>query len=369
MRALYPLRFKEILRNYDFGGRWIAEEFDKQGLPEEHRLSETWEVCDRPGESSVVKNGALAGSSLHDLIETYGEELLGHAVTAESGSRFPLLIKLLDATNPLGEQVHQDNSLAKEQGLKDPGKTEAWYMLRTRPGATIHCGTRKGIGRDEVLKALVDGTIRDVMETLPAHRGDAFLLHAGTMHYSHGGVLFYEIMQNSDVIMMLRSHEFLPGTEGRKKWAGETLRGLRFALGSDCKIQPVTIAQGMNRISFIFACRYFALERLDLASPYEIACSGGKFLVLTQIEGDSTVSSDNGLENLSPGQSCLLPASLGSVRVVPNGHCSLLKAYVPDLVLDIIEPLRKAGIRDRDIIALGGEAACNPLIELTASIQ
>ena len=277
MRSLYPLRFKEILRNYDFGGRWIAEAFDKEGLPKEHRLSETWEVCDRPGESSVVKNGALAGSNLHDLIGHCGEELLGRAVTAETGPRFPLLIKLLDATNPLGEQVHQDNALAKEQGLEDPGKTEAWYMLRARPGATIHCGTRKGINRDEVLNALVDGTIRDVMEEQPAQSGDAFLLHAGTMHYTHGGVLFYEIMQNSDVIMMLRSQELLPGTESRKKWAGATLRGVRFAPGSDSRIQPVTIVSGMNRISFIFACRYFALERLDLASPFDMACTGDRF--------------------------------------------------------------------------------------------
>ncbi|MGA2974163.1 MAG: type I phosphomannose isomerase catalytic subunit [Spirochaetia bacterium] len=364
MPGLYPLRFKEILRNYDFGGRWIAEEFDKQGLPEEHRLSETWEVCDRPGESSVVKNGALAGSSLHDLIETYGEELLGHAVTAESGSRFPLLIKLLDATNPLGEQVHQDNSLAKEQGLKDPGKTEAWYMLRTRPGATIHCGTREGIGRDEVLKALVDGTIRDVMEEQQARSGDAFLLHAGTMHYSHGGVLFYEIMQNSDVIMMLRSHEFLPGTEGRKKWAEKTIRAVRLAPGSECRVQPVIVALGMNRISYIFACRFFALERLDLVSPHDIACAGERFYVLTQIEGNSSVEGGTGSENLGPGQSCLLPASLGNVAVAPNGPCSLLKAYVPDLVRDIIEPLRRAQIQDRDIIALGGERGCNPLIGL-----
>ena len=28
---LYPLRFKEILRNYRFGNRWITTEFAKQG--------------------------------------------------------------------------------------------------------------------------------------------------------------------------------------------------------------------------------------------------------------------------------------------------------------------------------------------------
>ena len=154
MATLYPLRFREILRDYHFGGRWIAEAFDKDGLPADHRLSETWEVCDRPGESSIATNGPLAGRSLHDLIEIYGVELLGRDVVAKHGSRFPLLVKILDATNPLAEQVHQDDALAKEQGKKDPGKTEAWYFLKTRPGAKIYCGTREGIGLSGIVDAL-----------------------------------------------------------------------------------------------------------------------------------------------------------------------------------------------------------------------
>jgi mannose-6-phosphate isomerase len=368
MQALYPLRFKEILRDYEFGGRWIAEEFAKKGLPDGHRLAETWEVCDRPGESSVVMNGELSGRTLHELIETHGEALLGRAVTALSGLRFPLLIKLLDATNPLGEQIHPDDSLARELGLEDSGKTEAWYMLRTQPGATIHCGARGGIGRTEVLNALINDTIRDIMEERAVRSGDAFLLHAGAMHYSRGGVLFYEIMQNSDVTIALRNRELLPGTESRKKWAEKTLKGVRTVGGSECKIQPVTIASGMNRVSYIFACRYFALERLDLASTHEIACTGARFYVLTQIEGEATITSDSHTEKLSPGQSCLLPASLGKVVITPSGRCTQLSAYAPDLVRDVIQPLRKAGIHDASIIDLGGEASCNPLVDLIGKI-
>ncbi|MHC4718220.1 MAG: hypothetical protein ACYS5V_14705, partial [Planctomycetota bacterium] len=58
--SLYPLRFREILRDYRFGDRWIVREFDKPGLPADHRIGETWEVCDRPGESSEIINGPLA---------------------------------------------------------------------------------------------------------------------------------------------------------------------------------------------------------------------------------------------------------------------------------------------------------------------
>ncbi len=365
MHALYPLRFTEILRNYDFGGRWIAEAFSKDGLPADHRLSETWEVCDRPGESSITKNGALAGTSLHQLIEIYGEALLGRGIMAEHGSRFPLLVKLLDATYPLAEQVHQDDALAKEQGQPDPGKTEAWYLLKTKPGAMIHCGTREGVGRADVLDALVDGTVRDVMEQQPASAGNAFLLHAGAMHYANGGILLYEILQNSNVITMLCSRDS-PGSAERRTWAGKAIKAVRLARGSDCRVHPVMIASGKNRVTFVAACRHFALERLDLVEAHTIACTGDRFFVLTQVEGTSTVSCSGGQETLGPGQSCLLPASLGNVTVLPQGQCSVLKGYVPDLLCNVVERLRAAGITDAAIVGLGGEAALNPLIGLTA---
>ena len=203
MTELYPLRFREILRDYSFGGRWIPRVFAKDSLPEDHRIAETWEVCDRPGESSRVINGPLAGQTLHSLIELHGERLLGRDVAARFGRRFPLLIKFLDCTNPLSEQAHHSDTLARERGLSDPGKTEAWCMLRVREGATIRCGNRAGLSRDELRDSLLEGRSRECMQEHEVRPGDSFLLYAGTMHYAAGGVLFYEIMQNSDVYISL----------------------------------------------------------------------------------------------------------------------------------------------------------------------
>jgi mannose-6-phosphate isomerase len=139
MIKLYPLRFKEILRNYGFGNRWIDDTFEKDNLPDNHTLAETWEVVDRENESSIIINGAFAGQTLHDLIELYDKKLLGTDIVARFGKRFPLLIKFLDASNVLGEQIHHSDALAAQQKLADPGKTEAWYMLSMKEGATIHC--------------------------------------------------------------------------------------------------------------------------------------------------------------------------------------------------------------------------------------
>jgi mannose-6-phosphate isomerase len=181
--ALYPLRFREILRAYSFGGRWIPRAFAKGGLPPDHPISETWEVCDRPGESSEILNGPLKGLTLGQAIRRYGELLLGADIWARFGGRFPLLIKLLDATHELGEQCHPNDDQNKAWGLKDfSGKTEGWYLLQTAPGAAVFCGNRPGVTRDKLLAALRQGQGRSCMVEYAARPGDAYLLYAGTMH-------------------------------------------------------------------------------------------------------------------------------------------------------------------------------------------
>jgi mannose-6-phosphate isomerase len=362
---LYPLRFKEILRNYGFGNRWIVDVYAKEGLPEDHRIAETWEVCDRGPESSIVVNGALAGKTLHEVIDDHGADFLGRDVVARCGTRFPLLIKFLDASNVLGEQVHQNDTLAAKQGLDDPGKTEAWYMLHVREDATIRCGNVAGATKTTVHDALLAGTIREQMREYPVQPGDAFLLYAGTMHYAKGGVLFYEIMQNSDVIIgLFPPAATLPGCE-REVLAQAMMEGIHIEESFDCKTQPIPLREGANMRTFVFACPYFALERLDLTAPYTLDCDGERFFVLSQIEGTSTVVWGTQREVLRPGQTCLLPANLGTVTLEPeSGPCALLKSYVPDLEQNVIRPLREAGVADEAILGLGGKTVLNPLRDL-----
>ena len=64
---------------------------------------------------------------------------------------------------------------------------------------------------------------------------------------------------------------------------------------------------------------------------------------------------------LGPGLSCLVAAELGQVTIVPSPEASILVAYVPNLLTDIVQPLRAAGVDDRAIADLGGVTELNPL--------
>jgi mannose-6-phosphate isomerase len=360
---LYPLRFQEILRNYGFGDRWIVEVFEKEGLPEDHRVAETWEVVDRPGESSEIVYGPLAGQTLHEALEQYGKRLLGADVVARTGQRFPLLIKFLDASNPLGEQIHPTDEQAPlfKRG-DDPGKTEAWYMLYARPGATIHCGCKPDLDRDALVEALKHKASRDCMVEYEVKAGDSFLLYANTMHYSKGGVLFYEIMQNSDITVGLNR---VPDDPDELDQAVEEMADwIHLETPFDCRTKQVTVAQGANRQTYIFACHNFALERWDLTEPLALTPDGQRFHVYSVVDGHVTLRYDDHVERLVSGNSFLVPAEMAPLRIEPEGEASVLCAYVPDLMANVIEPLRARGVADADIEGLGGVTRLNHLAPL-----
>src|SRR6478609_7580448 len=100
---LYPLKFKPRFVEKIWGGRKIETVLGKS-LPAGKSIGESWEIYDFPpgvveGDSgwvsAEVANGPLAGTTLHQLVGEFGEELLGSVALTASG-QFPILIKFLD---------------------------------------------------------------------------------------------------------------------------------------------------------------------------------------------------------------------------------------------------------------------------------
>ena len=67
MVALYPLRFRPILRRYLWGGRRLETVLGKR-LASGNDWGESWEICDHGSDQSVVEFGPLAGTTLGQLV-------------------------------------------------------------------------------------------------------------------------------------------------------------------------------------------------------------------------------------------------------------------------------------------------------------
>lgn len=105
--SLYPLRFEPIYQYRLWGGRRLAELLSTP-LPGSEPIGEAWLLSDREDFPSRVADGPLKGQTIKQLLEQAPEQMLGKF--AARFSRFPLLLKFLDAHAVLSVQVHPSDS-------------------------------------------------------------------------------------------------------------------------------------------------------------------------------------------------------------------------------------------------------------------
>ena len=111
---LGPVRFQRHFLEKVWGGRSLATR-PGIALPPDVPIGETWEVVDREKENSIVEEGGPVGTSLRELMQAHGADILGKAPAGKQG-RFPLLVKYIDASDNLSVQVHPDDASAATIG-------------------------------------------------------------------------------------------------------------------------------------------------------------------------------------------------------------------------------------------------------------
>ena len=152
---LYPYRFESIFKEKVWGGRDLETHLGKT-LPPNMRIGESWEVCDRDNDMSIVASGPQKGKSLRALLEADRCGMLGPQIARAFPDRFPLLVKYIDAHDILSLQVHPGDDYAMEHENGQWGKMEAWYIVGAQPGSFIYRGVKPGTDRDTFLRLLED---------------------------------------------------------------------------------------------------------------------------------------------------------------------------------------------------------------------
>ena len=351
MDSLYPLRFKEILKEKIWGGSNLADLFDKP-VAANALVGESWEVSDRDGDQSVVAEGALEGATLGELVERYGERLVGKCPLANG--RFPLLFKVIDAQQKLSVQVHPTDELALKYAEPDPGKTEMWYVLAASEDAQLMLGLQPGVTRQDFVQAIQASRFEQCLNYLDVKAGDAFFVPAGSVHALGAGVVLVEIQENSDLTYRVYDWGRV-GADGkpRETHLEKALSAINFERPFSRRVSGVTLVEGNNRRTVLAACKYFATELLEINDTYCQESAGDSFSILFFVQGDPRFVWDGQELQVHRGQSLLVPAEIR--KWTAQGKCSFLRAYVPNIERDIIEPLVRSGVAEREIRLLGGD--------------
>jgi mannose-6-phosphate isomerase len=198
--SLYPLRFEPIYQYRLWGGRRLADLLTAP-LPGDGPIGEAWVLSDREDHPSRVANGPLKGSTIAQLMAEHPVEMLGGLI--QRFHRFPLLLKFLDAREMLSVQVHPSDTHRDLLPKGESGKTEAWVVLEAETESRIYAGLKPKTTAEELRRALANGTVADDLAYFTPKPGDGVFLPAGTVHTLGGGVVVFEIQQNSDVTFRL----------------------------------------------------------------------------------------------------------------------------------------------------------------------
>lgn len=329
--TLYPLQFVPIPHLRIWGGHKLAKNFHKPFDPNQ-KIGESWEISDIEGSESVVSDGHLKGNTLPYLISIYKGKLLGQRVFAQHRSRFPLLIKYIDADALLSVQVHPDDKLAQERH-QSMGKTEMWYIMQHEPDASLLMGFTRDIDAEEYKKAIASGTLQNIVGEQKVEREDVYYIPAGRIHAIGAGIVLAEIQQSSDVTYRVYDWNRTDDQgNSRELHTEEAVEALDFSATADHSKTSYQTKQG--EASEIVRSPYFLTQVLEITreSPPLIQelHPRDSFTIYMCVEGEAVLQHLDTKTILRTGQTILVPAILSRIQISSHtSSCRLLDISMP----------------------------------------
>ncbi len=323
----FPFTLWPAAKNYLWGGSRLNDDFGKNIYLSP--LAETWECSTHPGGQSTVASGEFKGLPLGEVLNLRPEFLGTHPLEITHGrSELPIIIKLIDAKHDLSVQVHPDDEYAlKNEGSL--GKTEMWYVLDAKKGASLVYGFNQDMTPQRVRDALADETIGNYLNCLPVHKNDVFYIEAGTIHAIGAGVLIAEIQENSDVTYRLYDYERV-GKDGRKRplHIDKALNVMNLK-SSDAPRQPMRVLNYKNGAAseLLNRCKYFQVERLLLnteikRSLMDFQTGPNSFHALLCVDGCGVLYGDGVMLPFFKGDCIFVPAE--SIPLKLHGKAQIL---------------------------------------------
>jgi mannose-6-phosphate isomerase len=326
----YPLRFEPIYQYRLWGGRRLAGLFSTP-LPGTGPIGEAWLLSDRDDHPSIVADGALKGQTLGQLLRQSPVQMLGKL--AGRFQRFPLLLKFLDAREMLSVQVHPSDQQTAYLPAGEHGKTEAWVVLEAGPESLIYAGLKPATTVADLRQAIADRTLAEHLVSFRPEPGDAVLLPAGTVH-SLGGLVVFEVQQNSDVTFRLYDWDRVDAGTGQPRalQVEQALACIDPAMAAPGPVVPVVEEKQPVLREQLFFCDYFGLWRLRAEAPFPVGAAG-TLRVLVCLDGAGRLEYAGADYAVAKGDVLLVPAVVGACLCRPRGAINLLEISLPNNIL------------------------------------
>jgi mannose-6-phosphate isomerase len=253
------------------------------------------------------------GRLLRDAVAGDPVGWLGAEHVTRFGASTALLVKLLDAAERLPVHAHPDREFARRRLDSPFGKTEAWFVLRTRgEGAEVWVGLREPVERERYLEWIESqdvGSLLGSLNRLAVRAGDVVYVPAGVPHALGEGVLIAEVQEPTDFSLLCEWDGFPIAPEDS-----------HLGLGWDVAVEALDLgAHEPIRSLPAEAAAFFGVdERADAA---------GRFAILLVVESTGKI----GQGAARAGDAFAVPASAEELRV--EGDLRVLRFLAPEPAL------------------------------------
>lgn len=274
------------------------------------------EVCVYHGVENVIEGGSFDGWNLRALIDAHHDEVMGDDPESEM-----VRVAYMDAAQDLSIQVHPDERYARAVE-HDREKSESWYILSAKPGATVVAGTT-ATSKDELRRAAETDSVCDLACELPVSEGDFIVIPAGTLHACGKNLLAIEVGSFGGITYRLCDYG-----RGRELHVDKAMDVLDLSSHPVVQHAPyVEVAEGGEAV--VTPCMrhaLFAADAVDVNGSWS-ATKGRQYHVVTAVKGDLDVVAEGVAYHLPYTRTLVVPACVGSYEVRGRGRA--LVSYRP----------------------------------------
>ena len=348
-----PFRMVPYFDAGPWGGQWMKEVFEL----DKKVVNYAWSFDGVPEENSLLFEieGKLFEIPCINLVFYKSNELLGEPVVSRFGKEFPIRFDFLDTMGGgnLSLQVHPTTQYIRETFGVNYTQDESYYMLDTKPDATVYLGVKTGIDPIEMMADMQDARDTGVtfeaekyINIFPAKKHDHFLIPNGTIHCSGANSMVLEISATPYIFtfklydwgrMGMNGQPRAINLEHGKKviqYERDTEYCLENLVG---QVETVASGDGWVEEQTGLHKNEFIETRRHWFSSVVTHYTCGSVNVLNLIEGSEAII-ESPVNAFKPfvvhyAETFIVPAAVGEYTVRPYGEsegkkCATIKAYI-----------------------------------------
>ncbi len=279
------LNLKPIFQERIWGSQRLKTEFNydiPNGL-----IGECWGISAHQNGENIVSSGPYKGHTLSELWTNYRQELFGD-FTQET---FPLLVKILDATDDLSVQVHPNDEQAYTLEGERFGKTECWYVLDAEPGAELILG-HTAQTRAELETAVSNEEWSNLLKKQPVKKGDFVFVESGTIHAIGKGIMILETQQSCDTTYRVYDFDRIDDKGAKRELHLEKALAVTTVPDVPVLAEPTELMVKAGSIQTLVKSPEFNVYHHKVSDGYCYP-SRRQFSLMTIIEGTGLLQTDN----------------------------------------------------------------------------